>query len=146
MDGKSHDKITKYLTPVVGLGYGILSGDAVLGFIAGIAELFGGLYLSPDLDIKSNPWRRWGLLRSLWLPYQKLVPHRHWISHSPIVGTLGRVAYILFPSSLILGLNGKLLDAIDLLQANPAIVCATLLGIELSVIAHLIADYFPKLK
>ena len=30
---------------------------------SGLAFLFGGLFLSPDLDINSRPYQRWGVLR-----------------------------------------------------------------------------------
>jgi len=34
-------------------------------------------------------------LRVIWYPYQKLVPHRSWISHGLGVGPILRVAYLL---------------------------------------------------
>jgi uncharacterized metal-binding protein len=49
--------------------------------------------LSPDLDIDSAIYDRWGPLRWLWWPYQRLVPHRHWVSHSGVSGVL-RLAYL----------------------------------------------------
>ena len=58
--------------------------------------LFSGLALSPDLDLHSTPYRRWGLFRFLWWPYQKLIPHRSPVSHSPFIGPVVRIAYFLF--------------------------------------------------
>src|SRR5438445_8337661 len=52
------------------------------------AYLASGLLFSPDLDLHSSPYRRWRKLRWLWLPYQKLVPHRSWASHSLFFGPL----------------------------------------------------------
>jgi uncharacterized metal-binding protein len=49
--------------------------------------------LSPDLDIDSAIDDRWGPLRFLWLPYQKLTPHRSWFSHSGVSGIL-RLLYL----------------------------------------------------
>lgn len=49
--------------------------------------------LSPDLDLDSSIYRRWGPFRFLWWPYQKLLPHRSVFSHSFIVGPLIRLAY-----------------------------------------------------
>ena len=84
----------------------------VLGFLASIpiaitehqlipvsiSYLSGGLYLSPDLDLRqSYPTKRWGLLRWIWVPYRKLIcggKHRCKLSHSPLIGTIVRVAYL----------------------------------------------------
>jgi uncharacterized metal-binding protein len=81
--GKNHDKSIYFATPLVG----ILSGyylSPMLGLIAASSHLLGGLYLSPDLDLKSLPWKRWGILRVIWIPYQR-IPHRHWLSHAPLL-------------------------------------------------------------
>ena len=68
----------------------------------GLAFLVGGLWLSPDLDTRSNPTRRWGPLRLLWWPYRRLLRHRSLLSHSPLLGTAGRLLYLL---ALVLGLG-----------------------------------------
>lgn len=57
--------------------------------------LFSGWMLSPDLDLNSSIYKRWGPFRFLWWPYQKLVPHRSWVSHSWFISPLLRVAYLL---------------------------------------------------
>lgn len=53
----------------------------------------GELYLSPDLDTRSRPFYRWGLLRFIWWPYQWLVRHRSMLSHHIWVGTFFRLLY-----------------------------------------------------
>jgi len=86
VSGKNHDRAILFTSPIVGI-IGV-SYSLELGIIAASAHLLGGLYLSPDLDLKSKPFKRWGVLRVLWLPYQKLIPcHRHWLSHGVIVGS-----------------------------------------------------------
>jgi uncharacterized metal-binding protein len=55
----------------------------------------------PDLDIQSRQYARWGPLRFLWWPYKALLPHRSWLSHSILFGTLIRVAYFLLVVTLI---------------------------------------------
>ena len=60
------------------------------------AILFSGLLLSPDLDLNSSIYHRWGPLRFIWLPYQKAIPHRSPLSHSFLLGPLLRVLYFLF--------------------------------------------------
>jgi uncharacterized metal-binding protein len=76
-----------------------------------------GVLLTPDLDV-DNPVhshaivdRRIGCLpgliwRVLWYPYAKSIPHRHWLSHAPIIGTLLRVMYIALPTWAVLTLLG----------------------------------------
>jgi uncharacterized metal-binding protein len=56
--------------------------------------LFGGLMFGPDLDIYSVQFQRWGFLRWIWLPYQKSLRHRSFLSHGPIIGTILRVLYL----------------------------------------------------
>src|SRR5437868_12082452 len=65
------------------------------------AYLVSGLMFSPDLDLRSAPYRRWRKLRWIWLPYQRLVPHRSWISHSLLFGPLIRVLYFAGAMSLL---------------------------------------------
>lgn len=65
------------------------------------AALFAGTYLfagfacAGDLDLDSTEYRRWGPLRFLWWPYQKMVPHRSWVSHGLILGGVIRALYLL---------------------------------------------------
>jgi uncharacterized metal-binding protein len=73
--------------------------------------LFSGLALSPDLDVNSRAYRRWGVFRFFWLPYQILIPHRHWLSHSWIVGPLLRALYAFLILYVLLRLG---MNAIDL--------------------------------
>ena len=91
--GRRHDRTTWLLA----LPFGLLwaPGLGLAGVTtAGLAFLLGGLLLSPDLDTRSNATRRWGPLRPLWWPYRKGVPHRSLLSHSPVLGTAGRLAYL----------------------------------------------------
>lgn len=68
--------------------------DPMVGVISTSAYVFGGYMLSPDLDTMSRPYLRWGLLKFIWLPYQWMVPHRSPVSHSVVLGTVGRVLYL----------------------------------------------------
>ncbi len=135
--GRNHDRSILFTTPIVGI-IGV-SQSIELGIVAASAHLLAGLYLSPDLDLVSKPYKRWGLLRMVWLPYQKLIPcHRHWLSHGVIVGSVIRLLYLaawflplwfLFPG---------------LQQVNWAITwekaIAFFLGVELSALNHLLLD------
>jgi hypothetical protein len=49
--GKIHDRAIYFATPVVGICIGYYLSP-MLGLIAASSHLLGGLYLSPDLDLK----------------------------------------------------------------------------------------------
>lgn len=69
-----------------------------------------GILLTPDLDVAytaSNaamddigylPGLIWSLV---WWPYSK-IPHRHWLSHGLVIGTLGRAIYVWIALAIIL--------------------------------------------
>jgi len=92
--GKVHDAITVLTTVAAVPVWYVVSPDRdplPLALVAG-AYLFSGFYFSDDLDTRSLAYKRWGPLRFLWWPYQKLVPHRSWVSHG-LAGPLLRVLY-----------------------------------------------------
>ena len=96
--GKVHDRITLAvagLSVPVWLAVSPSQQHLTAGAIFIGALLFSGLALSPDLDLDSLVYRRWGPFRWLWWPYQKLVRHRSWVSHSFLFGPLLRVVYFL---------------------------------------------------
>ena len=135
--GKHHDRSIYFATPIVGIIGGSYSLE--LGLIAASSHLLGGLYLSPDLDLKSLPWKRWGVLRFLWLPYQK-IPHRHWLSHAPVVGSIGRLLYLgLLLSPVTIAIYWEM-QPLQLGKDFWHSVAAALGGIELSALNHLLLD------
>ncbi len=92
--GQTHDRITLWALPFVA-GVTFLqtwSGNLTLLVAGGF--MFGGLMFGPDLDIYSRHYQRWGFLRFIWLPYQKSLRHRSFLSHGPIIGTMLRVLYL----------------------------------------------------
>jgi len=149
--GSSHDRGTLWLA----LPFGLLCWP-FLGWIgsasAALAFLVGGLLLSPDLDTRSRPTRRWGPLRLLWWPYRKLLRHRSLLSHGPVLGTLGRLGYL---GGLVLVLAGLLSpwgapSPVGLLHwgqlvwnRHPVLLLLALAGLEASAWLHLIQDGDP---
>lgn len=92
--GATHDRITLACLPAVG-GIALLaSRSASITLSLAGSFLFSGLMFGPDLDIYSVQFKRWGLLRWIWRPYQKGLQHRSWLSHGPIVGTAFRLLYL----------------------------------------------------
>jgi uncharacterized metal-binding protein len=128
---------------------------AVVGYVFGVWMVFlgmmgmvvGELLLSPDLDHDSGAiaYRRWGILKFLWRPYQKLVPHRGVLSHAPLIGTAARLVYLaglflagwwfagLFNLVGWEGLEGWF-------TSNWRYVAAVAVGVELSTDLHLSLD------
>jgi len=149
--GRAHDRATWVLAlplgalvwPWLGLG-----GAAV----AAGCFLVGGLLLSPDLDTRSNATRRWGPLRWLWWPYRRLLSHRSLISHTPLIGTAGRLLY-LGTVVLALCLLGRPLgtppparllgDLQQLWRQQQPLAITALLGLEASSWLHLLQDGDP---
>jgi len=92
--GRVHDRITGTLSPLAAVGVGLWGQRWELATLAALGVLVSGFFLSPDLDVRSRPYRRWGWLAGVWWPYQKLIPHRSWLSHGPLIGTALRLGYL----------------------------------------------------
>ena len=106
--GRLHDRITLWSLPlIVGGTFGLTrSSDFTLLTTGGF--LFSGLMFGPDLDIHSRHFLRWGWLRFLWIPYQKMIRHRSMWSHGLIIGTIFRLAYLSWWISIFIGLGAAL--------------------------------------
>ena len=152
--GHHHDRATVLLA----LPFGLLCGavvDSSATVPAAGAFLVGGLWLSPDLDVRSNALRRWGPLAALWGPYRRCLRHRSLLSHGPLVGTAGRLAY-LGAWVLLLALVAQPLGAppppqlleraADLWRQHRAATLAVLAGLEASAWLHLLQDGDPPLR
>jgi len=152
--GRSHDRATGLLALPFGLLWWPLLG-AMGTMVAAAAFLIGGLWLSPDLDTRSNATRRWGPLRLLWWPYRRWLPHRSIFSHSPVLGTAGRLFYlgllVMFTSLLLMPYGSPGPDQlINALQQHwvdrKDLVVTALVGLEMSSWLHLLQDGDPLPK
>jgi uncharacterized metal-binding protein len=92
--GATHDRITLMSLPVVGGIALLVSRSASITLSLAGSFLFSGLMFGPDLDVYSLQFKRWGMLRWIWRPYQKSMRHRSWLSHGPLIGTIVRLAYL----------------------------------------------------
>jgi uncharacterized metal-binding protein len=79
----------------------------------------------------------------VWYAYAIAIPHRHWTSHGPIVGTAGRVAYCLLWWWVLARHSRVPFDLQALIRPEVAIV---LFGLACSDIMHWIRDGIPKRK
>ncbi|MBQ6460602.1 MULTISPECIES: metal-binding protein [Exiguobacterium] len=98
--GKTHTRTNLVATGALAVATPFLEIDVPFSLIIG--AIIGTLWLSPDLDLKSDAYYRWGPLKLIWLPYVKLMPHRSLFSHLPALSDVIRIAYIGFPLVLIL--------------------------------------------
>lgn len=101
--GRTHDSITLWSLPIVaGLTFERTRNPGLTLIVSG-GFLFSGLMFGPDLDTYSHQYKRWGLLRWIWLPYRQSIRHRAFLSHGPIVGTVVRLVYLLSWVGVFLG-------------------------------------------
>ncbi len=134
--GKHHDRSIYFATPIIGIIS--IPFSLELGVIATSAHFLGGLYLSPDLDLVSKPYKRWGWLRWIWIPYQRFIPHRSPLSHAPVIGSLIRLAYLALWLSCFWVIFPGLQQVHWAITWEKAI--AFFLGVELSALNHLMLD------
>lgn len=154
--GRTHDRITLWGLPLVsGLTFR-LTRSLPLTLITSLGYLVGGLMLGPDLDIHSIQYKRWGVFRWIWLPYQGSLKHRSRLSHGPIIGTLIRVTYLsvwlaifgLLLVELVNGPGNGQLTWADLRDGMTRSAAqyrwewvALLVGLELGALLHSVSDW-----
>jgi uncharacterized metal-binding protein len=154
--GQTHDRITLWSLPVVtGLTLATTQSGNLALIVSG-GFLFSGLMFSPDLDLKSLPFKRWGWLRWIWIPYQKAMRHRSLFSHGPLIGTTLRVLYltawIALVGILILGVVQLFRDVpwswrqfgqeVERVLVNYQAECIALfVGLELGAMIHSVSDW-----
>jgi uncharacterized metal-binding protein len=153
--GRTHDRITLWTLPWIVGGSSMATRNGVLALIVSGAFLFSGLMFGPDLDIYSVQYKRWGWLRWIWLPYQKMLRHRSLWSHGPIIGTTLRLLYLLSGLGLVGIVAVAIAQAIwnfpwnwhafirhtfDQLRLHQGEAIALWIGLELGSLSHAIAD------
>jgi len=159
-NARTHDLIT-IVTAAVAVPVALASSLPQVGptttFVLVGTYLASGLVFSPDLDLHSTPYRRWGPLRFIWIPYQKMISHRSWVSHSLVFGPLIRVFYFTLMSILLYFATMALInlftsvDATHTLlnisrtitawvEANPVIIGYAIAGLLLGGASHTLAD------
>ncbi|MEL4897963.1 metal-binding protein [Crocosphaera sp. Alani8] len=155
--GQTHDRITYLSLPPLGIIAYLLIGrwQWILWFSG--AYLFSGLMFGPDLDIYSVQYKRWGVIRWIWLPYQSCLKHRSFFSHGLIVGTVLRIIYlfsivlivaivVVAIAQLIWGFNWNwrnfaLTNFYLLKNQYFGELIITLAGLELGAMSHSLSDY-----
>lgn len=152
--GKTHAKVTKLLSVPSGIAIMILLPDGI--WMDGVACVIGcltGLIIEPDLDVDTITTSEWKMVKRFWIfgmvwvtfwyPYAKLIPHRNPLSHFPIVGTLGRLFYLILISVFI----GYMFDLqVDEMMMNIEVVfnhrlfAVWVIGLMVADTGHCVAD------
>lgn len=153
--GRTHGTVTLALT--IPTGFAIYSiGGAEAGLAAATGCLVG-LFIDPDLDISNRTRSEARVLRMfpalgwlwmvLWWPYAKAIPHRHPLSHWPIIGTAGRLLYLsvilflaLMGLEVAFGIGAQILEA--LLTVPYEIWASFAFGLAVSDVGHWLFDQF----
>jgi uncharacterized metal-binding protein len=154
--GRTHDRITLWSLPII-VGLSMLATrNAKITLLLASGYLFSGLMFGPDLDIHSVQFKRWGLLRGIWLPYQKKMRHRSRYSHGFLIGTAIRVVYLLVIVGAVVGVGGAIAHLLfDLpwdwgqawqqsqafAQTHALGGVALFIGLELGAMSHSLADW-----
>lgn len=136
-DGKTHDKITIYTAPVVGLLVYVVTKDIKTTLILMSAYLFASFMFNGDLDTHSRPFNRWWILKMFWIPYQMIFTHRSIFTHGLIIGTVIRLLYLGIIPFIILWAKGNL-DLV--LTLNMSTILTILIGLELGSAMHTVSD------
>lgn len=158
--GIEHDRITIWLLPWVGGITYCTTRSAELTLILSCGYLFSGMMFGPDLDICSLQYKRWGVIRGIWLPYRQFLRHRSIFSHGLIIGTCIRLIYLFFIIALISTLGVAIAqlclgfawnwqvfvrDQLHLLiNKYPRQTAALLIGLEIGAMSHSISDWLDS--
>jgi len=139
---QTHDAIGVVSTlPIAGVAL-YLHTPVVDTSILAIGIILSTYFLSPDLDLYSRIYKRWGILRWIWLPYQHCIPHRSWLSHSGPISATIRIAYLLLWILPLILLSGIKLPLHDL---HFIYLCGMLyLSVVIADTLHVFMDLFWK--
>jgi len=158
--GQQHDRITWILFPVIAVVSLEVTRPWYLSTIISISFLFSGLMFGPDLDIKSVQTSRWGIFRSFWSLYRRAIPHRSFLSHGFLIGTIVRICYLvgillLIGTIVMLGydlIKKSIWDPRQLITQffnflfleHRKEIIASLVGLEIGAMSHYVVDWFSS--
>lgn len=94
---ETHEHVGLATVPVVAIGMYYFDASVATTAITSALYIAATYYLSPDLDhdVGAASYRRWGIFRFIWYPYQKIIKHRSWISHSGPISATIKLVYLL---------------------------------------------------
>ena len=129
----------------------------VVAAIVFVSHNVSGILFSPDLDMDTHIHKRWGMFYVLWIPYQMVIPHRHFWSHGLVIPPLLRLGYFFWMILLCLyvietiaayfGVHVPALQqtvtqgALSLVIQNPVHTVSIAAGFVTGAAVHSIADW-----
>ncbi|HEX7627635.1 MAG TPA: DUF2227 family putative metal-binding protein [Candidatus Methanoperedens sp.] len=141
MPGYNRHRIFNYII-FIAIAF-VLYSENILSFPPGmllaicLGFYIGTEFVTPDLDVDSAAYKRWGRLKILMLPYKWLFDHRK-SSHNIYYGAIVRILYI---SVIILGFYYLIFKSLPPeLNLSPVYVIFFLLGIISANSLHVILD------
>lgn len=151
--GKAHAMATKLLAiPAGAAAVLVVPGDVLAVASLGALGCLTGLVIDPDLDVDGITRSEWQLLKRFWIlgmvwvvlwwPYARLIPHRSPLSHFPVMGTAGRLLYLVGMAALICSVARWPLGWVHQIPdvaAHP-LFWAWLLGLMISDTGHYVMD------
>ncbi len=158
--GVTHDRITIWILPwIVGVTY-CLTRNGELTLILSGGYFFSGMMFGPDLDIRSLQYKRWGIIRGIWLPYRRVLKHRSIFSHGFIIGTCVRLVYLFLIiacisifvvaiAQLIFGFSWNWQDFAQQqlslsIDKYPQETIALFIGLEIGAMSHSVSDWISS--
>lgn len=150
-DGKTHETINTIVLLALLSGFCYIASeqniaalrelDTTFLIVFTLGYTFATFFLSPDLDIKSKPYKRWGILRLFWWPYKVIFRHRGY-SHHPVIGPISIILNLAIIVALFFRIGGYQVQSIP-----PDIIIPATAGMIVSMEVHIISDSFvSKLK
>jgi uncharacterized metal-binding protein len=143
--GGRHLRLELFLLPLFLAGLYFMKPDWKWLTTFGSAYLFSSLWLSPDLDLRSNDTRRrWGVFGFIWIPYTKIFKHRG-LSHNLLFGPLTRVGYLFLLGFIVIyALNYLGVRADFHLRISKEILTMIGVGLYLPNVLHILYDHFDS--
>lgn len=146
MNGAAHAKASVALAVPCSLAAAAYtSGDYAAMIGAGLGCL-AGISIGPDLDQEAISRQEWKIIRRtlglgflfllFWWPYATLHKHRGF-SHTPVLGTLGRILYIV----LMVGVPCLLLLLFGVKLEFPSLPVSVWRGLVWSVFGLIVSDF-----
>lgn len=158
-NGKTHDILGLATGPLVAFLTYKATGLAEDAAVVAIAHVAATYFLSPDLDMNTSVYRRWGWFRWIWWPYRKAVRHRNWLSHSGVSAAI-RLLYLVGVLGILSGVLGILFGQLGVVEEAYAQIvqalhsssemqslsASMLLGAVTADLVHVAADLWWPIK
>lgn len=129
---KTHDKLLLCALPVTSAAIYYITKDIHTSVQISLATWLANRYVSPDLDMDSIMNKRWGWFYFIWFPYNRVIKHRSWISHTYLISATIRFVYLIGCVAPLVWLY------------KPDFLTYVWLGIVISDLIHITADKVLK--